>query len=64
MIPLNSSYLFLDVSGPTPDRAATFAKRKNAAMGGYMGPNISGKYDGVELSNPTYRKYYGSKIIP
>ena len=50
--------------GPTPDRAATFAKRKNAAMGGYMGPNISGKYDGVELSNPTYRKYYGSKIIP
>jgi hypothetical protein len=29
-----------------------------------MGPNISGKYDGVELSNPTYRKYYGSKIIP
>ena len=50
--------------GPKPDRAATFAKRKNAAMGGYMGPNISGKYAGVELSNPSYRKYYGKKIMP
>ena len=50
--------------GPKPDRAATFAKRKNAAMGGYMGPNISGKYDGVELSNPSLVKYYGKKIMP
>ena len=51
-------------TGPTPDRAATFAKRKIAAMGGYMGPNISGKYDGVELSNPSLVKYYGKKIMP
>ena len=50
--------------GPKPDRAATFAKRKKAAMGGYMGPNISGKYNGIELSNPSLVKYYGRKIMP
>ena len=50
--------------GPKPDRAATFAKRKKAAMGGYMGPNISGKYDGVELSNPSLVIFYGNKVRP
>ena len=43
-------------TGPTPSRAATFApKRKKAATGGYIGPNIQGEYGGVNLSNPSYK---------
>ena len=35
---------------------------KKAAMGGYIGPNIQGEYGGVNLSNPSYRKYYKGMI--
>ena len=53
-------------TGPTPSRAATFAKRKKAADGGmikqaqqnYKGSYISGDLGGVEVSNPSLRKYY------
>ena len=62
-------------TGPTPSRAATFAKRKKAASGGsigdkmirqaqknYIGSYISGDLGGVKVSNPSYRKYYKGKI--
>ena len=54
-------------TGPTPSRAATFApKRKKAFAGGrmqkYIGRSISGEYGGVNLSNPSYRKYYKGMI--
>ena len=53
-------------TGPTPSRAATFAKRKKAADGGmikqaqqnYRGSYISGDLGGVKVSNPSLRKYY------
>ena len=45
-------------TGPKPSRAATFAKRKKAFSGGYMGRSIRGEYGGVNLSNPSYVKYY------
>ena len=48
-------------TGPTPSRAATFAKRKKAA-GGYFGPSISGEYGGVNLSNSSSKKYYGNLL--
>ena len=52
--------------GPTPDRAATFAKRDKKANGGmikqaqqnYRGSYISGDLGGVEVSNPSLKKYY------
>ena len=52
--------------GPTPDRAATFAKRTKKADGGmieqaqrnYRGSYISGDLGGVEVSNPSLKKYY------
>jgi hypothetical protein len=52
-------------TGPTPDRAATFAKRKKAAKGysaGYTGSAIKTNYGGVQLSNPSYEKYYKGMI--
>ena len=48
--------------GPTPDRAATFAKRKKAMDGGYIGSSIKTNYDGKILSNPSYVKYYKGMI--
>ena len=48
-------------TGPTPSRAATFAKRKKASTGGmqkYIGRSIRGEYGGVNLSNPSSVKYY------
>ena len=47
-------------TGPTPSRAATFAKRKKASTGGlqYIGPSIKGEYGGTNLSNSSLRKYY------
>jgi hypothetical protein len=45
-------------TGPKPSNVATIKK----AGGGYIGPNISGSYDGVKLSNPTYRSYYAGRI--
>ena len=52
--------------GPTPTSVATVAKRKKAADGGmikqaqkdYRGTYISGDLGGVEVSNPSLRKYY------
>ena len=52
--------------GPKPTNVATFAKRKKAADGGmikqaqkdYRGTYISGNLGGVEVSNPSLRKYY------
>ena len=53
--------------GPKPTNVKTFAKRKKAAEGyaaGYTGKSIKGNYGGVELSNPSYIKYYGPKFMP
>ena len=52
--------------GPTPDRAATFAKRDKKANGGmikqaqrdYRGSYIDGSLGGVQVSNPSLKKYY------
>ena len=43
--------------GPKPTNVKTFT-RKKAANGGYMGKSIRGEYGGVNLSNPSYVKYY------
>ena len=46
--------------GPKPTNVKTFA-RKKAATGGmqkYIGRSIRGEYGGVNLSNPSYVKYY------
>jgi hypothetical protein len=46
--------------GPKPTNVKTFT-RKKAATGGmqkYMGRSIRGEYGGVNLSNPSYVKYY------
>ena len=60
-------------TGPTPSRAATFApKRKKKNLSGsasensmvrqaqrnYTGSYISGDLGGVQVSNPSYKKYY------
>ena len=48
--------------GPKPTNVKTFASRKKAFAGGrmqkYMGRSIKGEYGGVNLSNPSYVKYY------
>ena len=49
-------------TGPTPSRAATFAKRKKAMSGGYIDSYISGDLGGVKVSNPSLRKYYKGMI--
>ena len=49
--------------GPKPTNVKTFA-RKKASTGGfkttekYIGRSIQGEYGGVNLSNPSYVKYY------
>ena len=56
--------------GPKPTNVATFAKRKKAADGGminqaqknYRGSYISGNLGGVEVSNPSLKKYYKGMI--
>ena len=48
--------------GGKPTNVATFAKRKKAADGGYIGRSIRGEYGGVNLSNPSYVKYYKGLI--
>ena len=48
--------------GGKPTNVATFAKRKKAADGGYIGRSIKGEYGGVNLSNPSYVKYYKGLI--
>jgi hypothetical protein len=56
-------------TGPKPTNVATFTKRTKKANGGpggtttpYFGRSIKGSYGGVELSNPSYRKYYKGLI--
>ena len=52
--------------GPKPTNVATFAKRNKKADGGmikqaqqnYRGSYISGNLGGVEVSNPSLKKYY------
>ena len=52
--------------GPKPTNVATFTKRNKKADGGmikqaqqnYRGSYISGDLGGVEVSNPSLRKYY------
>jgi hypothetical protein len=49
-------------TGPTPSRAATFAKRKKVADGGYIGSFIKLNVDGKTVGNPSLRKYYKGMI--
>ena len=49
--------------GPTPDRARTFAKKKDGGMieqaqRDYRGSYISGDLGGVQVGNPSLKKYY------
>ena len=47
-------------TGPKPTNVKTFT-RKKASTGGmqkYIGRSIRGEYGGVNLSNPSYVKYY------
>ena len=51
--------------GPKPTNVKTFAKRTKAAKGysaGYTGSAIKTNYGGVQLSNPSYEKYYKGMI--
>ena len=53
-------------TGPKPTNVATFTKRNKKAAGGmigqaqrdYRGSYISGDLGGVEVSNPSLKKYY------
>ena len=48
--------------GGKPTNVPTFAKRKTANMGGYIGPAINSEYAGKRLNNPSYSKYYKGMI--
>ena len=48
-------------TGPKPTNVKTFTRKKAFAGGKmqkYMGRSIKGEYGGVNLSNPSYLKYY------
>ena len=53
-------------TGPKPTNVATFAKRSKKADGGmigqaqrnYRGSYIDGSLGGVQVSNPSLKKYY------
>ena len=47
--------------GPKPTNVKTIV-RKKAKEGGYIGRSIKGEYGGVNLSNPSYVKYYKGMI--
>ncbi len=57
-------------TGPTPSRAATFAKRTKQSDGGhamvnqaqknYIGSYVSGDLGGVKVGNKSYAKYYSN----
>jgi len=49
-------------TGPKPTNVATFAKRKKAADGGYIGSFIKLDIDGKVVGNPSYKKYYKGMI--
>ena len=42
----------------TASQKRSAVARKKAFSGGYMGRSIRGEYGGVNLSNPSYVKYY------
>ena len=48
--------------GGKPTNVKTFAGRKKAAMGGYMGSMIDADLGGVKVSNPSLKKYYQGMI--
>ena len=48
--------------GGKPTNVATFTKRTKKVNGGYIGRSIKGEYGGVNLSNPSYVKYYKGLI--
>ena len=48
--------------GGKPTNVKTFAKRKKAADGMYMGRMIDADLGGVKVSNPSYKKYYQGMI--
>ena len=55
--------------GPKPTNVKTIVNRKRKASGGpsstntpYFGRSIKGDYGGVNLSNPSYVKYYKGMI--
>jgi hypothetical protein len=48
-------------TGPKPTNVKTFTRKKAFAGGKmqkYMGRSIKGEYGGVNLTNPSYVKYY------
>ena len=48
--------------GGKPTNVKTFAKRKKAADGGYMGSFIKLDVDGKSIGNPSLRKYYKGMV--
>ena len=48
--------------GGKPTNVKTFAKRKKAANGGYMGSFIKLDVDGKTYGNPSLKKYYKGMI--
>ena len=48
--------------GGKPTNVKTFASRKKAAAGGYIGKMIQGDLGGVPVQNKSYKKYYEGMI--
>jgi hypothetical protein len=48
--------------GGKPTNVATFAKRKKAMTGGYMGSFIKLDVDGKTYGNPSLKKYYKGMV--
>ena len=48
--------------GGKPTNVATFAKRKKAMAGGYMGSFIKLDVDGKTVGNPSLKKYYKGMV--
>ena len=48
--------------GGKPTNVATFAKRKKAMVGGYMGSFMKLDVDGKTFGNPSLKKYYKGMV--
>ena len=48
--------------GGKPTNVKTFAKRKKAADGGYIGSVIKLDVDGKSIGNPSLKKYYKGMV--
>ena len=48
--------------GGKPTNVKTFAGRKKAAMGGYVGSMIDADLGGVQVGNPSLKKYYEGMV--